>query len=92
VSQLIIFFNKRLYKELNLIGAWVDEVCNIDSISPELKEILMDGFNEVDNSTTRIPLPELRKYGYPTNTSGYRDGWWLRPDPVWSKRPNERRG
>ena len=49
----------------------------------------MDDFNEVDHSTTRIPLPELRKYGYPTNTSGYRDGWWLRPDPVWSNQFQE---
>ena len=80
---------KRLYRELKLIGAWIDKTCGIENVSPELKEILIVDFYEVDDSVTRLPLRGLEKYDYPTNMFDFRNGWWLRPDPVWSNQFQE---
>lgn len=80
---------KRLYRELKLIGAWIDNICGIENVSPELKEILIIDFYEVDDSMTRLPVRGLKKYDYPTNMFDFRNGWWLRPDPVWSNQFQE---
>jgi len=74
----------RLYQELKIFGAWISQSHDLDNINPELKEVLTQNFKEVDTSGRRIYTSTLQRYDYPSNSTTHRDGWWLRPDTIWT--------
>jgi hypothetical protein len=74
----------RLYKQLKLAGAWVNQFHDPQATTPQLWDILVEEFYEIPESRGRIPRGLLPKYGYPTNTMFSRDQWWLYPDTLWS--------
>lgn len=76
---------KRLYKQLKLAGAWIHQYHDPEEITPQLWEVLVDDFYDISESRSRTPRPLMAEYGYPTGSRSYsRDGWWLRPDNLWS--------
>ncbi|RQG94805.1 APC family permease [Natrarchaeobius chitinivorans] len=76
---------KKMYKQLKMTGAWINQYHDPESITPELWNVLVDDFYEIPESRSRIPRPLMEEYGYPTGSRTYaRDGWWLRPDNLWS--------
>jgi len=79
----------RLYQELKIAGAMISKFHDPEDICPELMNALTKNFKEIDTSSTRLYTSTLEQYGYPTNTFDYREGWWLRPDPIWSNRFQE---
>jgi hypothetical protein len=79
----------QLYQELKVFGAWMSRFYDSEDVCPELMETLTDNFEEVDTSSSRIYTSTFDRYDYPTNTFDHRDGWWLRPDAIWSNRFQE---
>lgn len=72
---------KSLYKELKLIASWVDLFQDTEEIIPDIMDILIENFEEVESMGIGV-LPLLQRYGYP---SGFLTGetWQLRPSRVW---------
>ncbi|MFB9813260.1 hypothetical protein [Haloarcula sebkhae] len=79
----------QLYQELKIFGAWISQFHDPENVCPELMDVLIENFEEIDTSTTRFYTSTLERYDYPTNTFDYRGGWWLRPDAIWSNRFQE---
>lgn len=74
---------ERLYQQLKLAGAWINRFHDLQSITPQLWDILVDDFREIPENHSKIPRQLLPKYGYPTDASFSRDRYWLRPDTLW---------
>ena len=73
------------YKQLKLVGAWVNRFHDPASVTPQLWDVLVEDFYEIPETDSRIPRRLMARYGYPTDTSfSFHDGWWLRPDNLWS--------
>lgn len=76
---------KNLYKQLKLMGAWINRFHDPESVTPQLWEVLVDEFYEIPENQSRIPRPLMPRYGYPNDASfSSRDEWWLYPDALWS--------
>lgn len=73
------------YKQLKLIGAWVNRFHDPQSVTPQLWEVLIEEFHEIPDTESLVPRQLMARYGYPITTSlPFYDGWWLRPDNLWS--------
>ena len=76
---------ENFYKQLKLVGAWINQFHDPQSVTPQLREVLVDDFYEIPETQNQIPRQFMARYGYPTDTSfSHHDGWWLRPDNLWS--------
>lgn len=84
---------EQLYLQLKIIGAWIDEVNDLENVSPELKQILTKDFYPSTPINSQIPFSGIEKYNYPVSDQGIiggsRSGWSLRPDPIWSNQFQE---
>lgn len=85
---------ERVYLQLKLIAAWIDEVNDLCQVSPKLKQVLVDDFYESDfqnlDAVGRMMHTGIEKYNYP-HRKMYDSGsdWQLQPDPVWTNRFQE---
>ena len=74
-----------LSKQLKLAGAWLNQFHDPKAVTPTLWTVLVEDVSDLPESQSRIPRPLMTRYGYPSNAAfPSRDGWWLRPDSLWS--------
>lgn len=77
---------KSLYLNLKLIGAWIDEVNDLEAVSPELRNVLIWDFFEEDALRRQIPANGLKKYNYPPTENLSGSDWRLPADTLWTDR------
>lgn len=71
------------YKQLKLVGAWINRFHDPQTVTPQLWNILVDDFYKIPEINSKIPRRLMPKYGYPSTNRSYQDTWRPQHNMIW---------